>query len=200
MSEDSGQNTTQTPDGATEQTANVDELMSRLDKLEAHNRNLTADVKQWREKAKSARTEMESKETERMQEANDFKGLYEKSMEQINELRSQINDEKKVNLKKSFHLEVAKYGADAQDADLLVAALNSKSDRVAYDKDANKWEGIPEAISELKSEKPFLFRQEQPTMVSSRPQQIVDKERTLEDEIRDNPSAVLDAALKKHFT
>ena len=200
MDQNSGQNPDQAPEGVAESNLDVNELMGRLDRLEAHNKNLTADVKQWREKAKSARSEMESKEMERMKDDNNFKGLYEKSMEQINELKSQINDEKKVNLKKSFHLEVAKHGADAQDADLLVAALNSKGDRVAFDKDANKWEGISEAIAELKSEKPFLFKSEKPAMVNSRPQQIVDQERTWQDELKENPAALLDAAIKKHFS
>ena len=198
MEDVSGQEPTQTPDG--EQATSAEELQTRLDKLEAHNRNLTNDLKQWRDKAKTTRSEMEERENERLKEANDFKGLYEKSMEQINDLKSQINDEKKVNLKKSFHLEVAKHGADAQDPDLLVAALNSKSDRVAYDKEANKWEGIPEAITELKTEKPFLFVSDKPSMVNSRPQAIQEKEKSIEEQIQENPGALLDMAIKQHFS
>jgi len=199
--QNSGQNDGQASDEVKQtETVDVNALMSRLDKLESHNANLTNDVKEWRTKAKAVKTEMESKEQERMHESNDFKGLYEKSVNEVAEMKNTLLNQKKVGLRNTFNYEVAKHAGDAQDTDLLIAALNSKSSSVAYDNENDSWQGIPDAITELRTEKPFLFKTDKPGMVSGRPQTVPVKEQTLDEAMMEDSSGILAKAIGQLLT
>jgi len=164
-------------------TVDVEALMGRLDKLEAHNQNLSRDVKEWRTKYKGLKSEAEEKEVNEMQQSENFKGLYEKQQEKVLELQESMNSMRKNSLKSAFKYEVAKHAPDAQDTELLIAALQKKQDKFAYDNDNSKWEGIDSALDEVRSETPFLFKQEKVQMVNGRPAKITEEKPKTVDEM-----------------
>ena len=174
---------------------NVEELKGRMDKLESYNDKLLSETKQWRQKFKSLRSETDEKETQNLQEKNDFKGLYEKSNEKLMEMQQRITDEKKSSVKSAFKYEVAKLAPDAQDADALVHMLNGKTDIIGFDKDLNKFVGVDDAISEIRSEKSWMFKTEKPGMVNGRPQKVVTKERSLNEMLDDDSNGVLNSVI-----
>ena len=121
-------------------TVDVNELAVRMEKLESYNSKLLEETKQWRGKFKNLRTEVDGRETQAMQDKNDFKGLYEKNQEELAGLRQEIKKEKITNLESDFRLMAARHAPDAEDPELLVAVLNRKKGSVAYDHDNKQWE------------------------------------------------------------
>jgi predicted nuclease with TOPRIM domain len=182
--------------GEQEQSVDVNELVSRLDKLESYNAKLLDEAKTTNRKYKQFRADVEEKEKTQMQENNDFKGLYERAIEESSELKQKIQEKERVSVKNSFKYEAAKHAPDTIDPDLLIAALNTKKETIAYDHDASLWKGVDQAINELRSEKPFLFREEKVGMSNGRPQAVLNKEKTFEEQFKDDPDSIWENALK----
>lgn len=176
-----------------------DDVLSRLEKLESYNEKLLSETKQWRQKYKGLKTEVEEKDTMRMQEGNDFKGLYEKTLEELSVTKATVAEKERSAIKSSFKYEAAKYAPDTVDSELLIAALNSKKNVVAYDSEEG-WKGIDSAIGELRKEKPYLFNSEKMGMINGRPQAVAVKEKTIEEALDEDTSGVLAGALSQLFS
>jgi hypothetical protein len=186
--------------GSEQEEVNVGALKERLDKLESYNEKLKAEAIDWRKKYKGHKAEVDETESKRMQESNDFKGLYEKAMDEIGNMKQTVAEKERTSLKNSFKYEAARHASDTVDPDLLIAALNTKKEVVAYDHEAGDWKGIDQAVNELRNEKPFLFKQEKPGMANGRPQGVPVKEQSIEEAIEEDSSGVLSMALEKLFT
>ena len=186
----------QQPEGEQEQTIDADALVQRLEKLENSNKRLLDESKSWKAKYQGVRTEVEQQQTEQMQEANDFKGLYEKMVDKVNILQDEIRSEKKGSLESTLKYEVAKNARDADDPDLLLAAIQlKKKDVVSYDREHGSWVGVDDAINDLRKTNPGLFSQDKPGMISGRPGSAVPKEKTVDEMITEDPNSVLNTAL-----
>ena len=172
-----------------------DELIKRMERLESSNERLLDESKAWKAKYQSVKSEVEQRETEQMQETNDFKGLYEKAIQKAQSLEDEIKNEKKSALESTLKYEVAKNAKDAEDTDLVLAALKlKKKDMLGYDREAGVWKGVDQAIDDLRVTNPGLFLKEKPGMENGRPQPVPEK--TVDELITDNPSAVLNEVLK----
>lgn len=179
------------------ETVDVETLTQRLEALENSNQRLLSESKQWKNKYQSVRSEADKKEQEAMAQSNDFKGLYERSLSQIDELKNELVGEKKGKLETGLKYEVAKYGKDAEDMDILLAAVKTKKrDVVGYDTEADSWRGVDSAVDELRKSNPGLFRSSVPGMENGRPRAAVPKEQTIEEKIAESPNGVLEDALK----
>lgn len=198
-----GQN--QMPEGeqAREQLPNVDVkgLISRLDQLEKSNARILDESKMWKSKYQSVRTEVEQKEKEVLEQNNDFKGLYERTLAQVNELKGQVTSLTEDKYGTALKYEVAKYGKDAEDMEILEAAVKTKKrDLVGIDKETGQWRGVDLAVEELRKSHPGLFSQMTPGHESGRPNAIVPQEKTLDERINEDPSGFLRESLKNFLS
>lgn len=176
----------------------AEELLARMERLEKSNQRLLDESKTWKAKYQSIKSESEEKQTQQMQEANDFKGLYEKTLEKAKSLEEAIKLEKKTALENTLKYEVAKNAKDAEDTDLLLAAIKlKKKDLLGYDSDNGLWKGVDLAIDELRVSNPGLFVKDKPTMINGRPQSAVTKEKTMDELILENPNSVLNSVLSE---
>lgn len=179
-----------------EQKVDVDALTNRLDSLEKSNQRLLDESKTWKSKYQNVKSEVEQKETEVLAQNNDFKGLWEKSEAEKQVLRDELVETKKSGLETSLQFEVAKYGKDAEDTDILLAAVKTKKrDVLGYDKDSRKWQGVDVAVEELRKTNPGLFLNTIPGMENGRPQSAVEKTKTVDERIDEDPLSVLNEAL-----
>jgi len=188
----------QQPEQVTEPAVDVEALVQRVEALENSKDRLLQESKQWKAKYQSVKTEAENKEHEAMAQNNDFKGLYEKTINQVEELKNQLVQEKKSKLEAGLKYEVAKHGKDAEDVDILLAAVKTKKrDVVGFDADAGAWQGVDSAIDELRKTNPGLFKHSVPGMETGRPNAALPKEKTIEERIVETPNGVLEDALKE---
>lgn len=189
----------QTPEmESKEPEVNVSELVSRVERMEQSNKRLLDESKTWKQKYQNVRSEQEEKETQVLAEKNDFKGLWEKSQQEIGALKDELIDSKKNSLETALQFEVAKFGKDAEDTDILLAAVKTKKrDVLGFDKEAKKWQGVDVAVEELRKSNPGLFKSTVPGMETGRPGSAVEKEKTVEELINEDPMAVLKTQLAK---
>lgn len=173
----------------------ANELMERLERLESSNQRLLDESKSWKSKYQQTKAEIEQQETQKMQQSNDFKGLYEKAQQEINSLKATHEDERRNSLKATLKYEVAKNARDAEDVDLLISALTAKQGSLAYDKESKHWEGVESAIGELRKEKPFLFSKERVGMANGRPADNPPKEKSAREKLAEDPNAMLNEVL-----
>lgn len=193
-----GEGQTNEPELVEEPKVDVDDLTARMERMEASNKRLLEESKTWKTKYQDVRTAADDKVTEDLQQQNDFKGLYEKSQATNEELRIDLLETKKSGLETSLQFEVAKEGSDAEDIDILLAAVKTKKrDVLGYDKEARRWEGVGQAIEELRKSNPGLFKSNVVGMENGRPQSAVTKEKTVEELIIEDPMAVLKEQLAK---
>jgi len=193
-----GEGQTNEPELVEEPKVDVDDLTARMERMEASNKRLLEESKTWKTKYQDVRTAADDKITGDLQRQNDFKGLYEKSQATNEELRVDLLETKKAGLETSLQFEVARHGRDAEDVDILLAAVKTKKREVlGYDKEAKKWEGVDQAIEELRKSNPGLFKSNVVGMENGRPQSAVTKEKTVEELIVEDPMAVLKEQLAK---
>ena len=199
MSEQSEQGVQNQESGTGVDTApqiDVNELAQRVEQLESSKARLLEESKTWKSKYQSAKAEQEQKETQAMQESNDFKGLYEKAQQDVMELKQRIESDKTESLKSSLRYEVAKNAKDAQDVDLLVNVV-AGSDLIAYDHEAKQWKGITDAVGAARKEKSFLFDRERVGLANGRPANEPPKEKSVREKLAEDPNAVLNDVLGK---
>ena len=186
------------PEGEQEPKIDVDELTAKVERLEKSYNRVLDESKSWKAKYQGVRSEVEEQQTQQMHESNDFKGLYEKTLEKANHLEEMIKSEKKSALENTLKYEVAKTARDAEDTDLLLAAIKlKKKDLLGFDSENGVWKGVGEAVEELRVSNPGLFVKEKPGMVNGRPQSAVPKDKTVDELIDEDANSVLNVALKE---
>jgi len=193
----------QVPSPELDQNQNVDvsDLTSRLEALENSNKRLLEESKQWKSKYQTVRSEVDNREREALESQNDFKGLYERAMSEQEALKSQLTENKKKNLRTSLQYEVAKHGSDAQDVEILLAAVQTKKkDLIQYDNEDGSWKGIDLAVDELRKSHAGLFKQDLPGFESGRPSTVKVEEKTVSELLREDSNAVLKDVFKKHLS
>jgi len=180
-----------------ETTVDVDALVNRIEALEQSKDRLLNESKSWKSKYQSVVGKMEEKENQAMTERNDFKGLYEKSQGQIMDLQERAKAEQKKRLETALMYEVARHGRDAEDTEILLAAVKTKKkDVLGYDSDSDAWHGVDTAIDDLRKTNPGLFKSNLPGTPDGRPKAAVPVEKTVDELISEDPNAVLNDALK----
>lgn len=174
----------------------VNEMMARLEKLESSNSRLLEESRTWKSRYQQTKAEIEQEKTQKMEQSNDFKGLYEKAQQELAAANQAREDEKKESLRATLKYEVAKNAKDAEDVDLLIAAITSKQGSLAYDKENRHWEGVESVIGEIRKEKPFLFNRERVGLANGRPSNEAPKEKSAREKLAEDPNAMLNELLK----
>lgn len=185
-------------EGKEKEQVDTQDLVQRLEGLERSYNRVLDESKTWKSKYQNAKAEADKREHAQLEESNDFKGLYEKTLAQVDDLKTLVQQEKKSKLETSLKYEVAKHGKNARDLDILLAAVKTKKkDLLGYDAENEQWKGVDVAVEDLRRMGLGLFEDNTPGMESGRPQAIVPKEKTVDDLIEEDASAVLRDALKQ---
>lgn len=193
-------NTPENPEVVEPSTPDATAMASEIANLKASNTRLLGESKGWKTKYQNERSTAEQQETEKLQAKDDYKGLYEQELKKVSGLQVDLLDSKKDGLKASLKLEVSKHAKDAVDIDDIIYNISKNATSFAYDKDNKKWDGIDKQVEELRVSKPNLFDAEKVTMIDGRPSNMVHKNKTEDELIKENPLAVLDDAIANLLT
>lgn len=150
---------------------NVEALMERLEKVEQTNQRLLNESKTYKEKYQGLRSEVETKEKQKLEESENWKELLEMEKNKKFELEQSYKDLRKKTLREKINFEVARHAKDAHDAgDVISAIFNDAKDLVHIDEENLSVSGIKEAVEFVKQRKPYYFDSKKSVgMPSSRP-------------------------------
>jgi molecular chaperone GrpE (heat shock protein) len=187
-------------EGNTDSTNNVDvnALMQRMEKLEATNNRLLHESKKYKTKAQSVNAEKESLEEKTLIESKNWEEILARRERKIQELTSDLEAKDKRVAKKEFEFSVSRYAGDAKDSRDVIN--NIDRGLIAFNDSTQEFEGIEDAINDVRSRKPWLFK-ERPSekTVNHRPPSNGPKEKSLADRIAENPNDVLTDVLAEYF-
>lgn len=163
------------------QEVDVQGLQEKLETLQKSYERVLNESKSHAEKYKSLRDKMTNDEQQRLEQSGDLKQLLELEKRKRQEVEQRLTDTRKTALKKSLNFEIAQFANDAHDITDVISNV-TKSDLVNYNEDTLQFEGINEAVTMLRENKPYLFRNQNiPSMVTGRPTINTPKEKSLND-------------------
>ena len=168
--------TTTEPNGEVESKKEVDveSLVQRLEQLESTNKRILDESKQYKEKYRSLRTEVEGKEQKQLEDNENWKELLDMEKNKTHGLNEQLQQFKKTALKKELEAQVARKAPDAFDVDDVIRSL--PKDAISIDEEALTIKGIDEAISTVRESKHYLFKQDKTSgQTAARPAGQLDK-------------------------
>lgn len=173
------------------------QLMEQVQQLKSSNERLLGESKNWKSKYQEVKGEVEKVEQHKLEEKKDWQGLLDLQKRKTEEIENKYGSLKKETMRRSLQLEVAKYAKDAHD--VMDIYSNLPEDQVAYNEQTMSFEGVKDAVDSLREKKNYLFtRPDLPTMASSRPE--TQKTKSVDDQIKENPKAVLDELLRQKFS
>lgn len=133
----------------------ADALMKRLEQLESTNQRILDESKTWKSKYQGLKTDVEKKESQKLEESENWKDLLEIEKNKSHELVEQLKHFKKETLRQKIHFEVAKHASDAFDVNDVIS--NLPRDILSIDEENLAVKGIEESVSFVKEKKPWLF-------------------------------------------
>ena len=188
MSENSeGENNDQKKPSLEELQKQVETLNSVNEGLVSTNERLLNQSKDWKSQLRAIEQKVDQKETENLEGKKDFQGLYERSLQKIEELSGSVMEAKRDGLKSTLKYEVSKHAKDAHSVDDVIFNLSKNKDAFAYNKEKDTWEGIEDAINDLRTSRADMFDREKLRMENGRPNKVPANEKTIDQLIEENP-------------
>jgi len=175
----------------------ITELTSTNEGLSSTNNRLLEQSQDWKSQLRAIEAKVDKKENSELHGKKDFQGLYEKTMTKLDEVNAQLLDSKKDGLKSTLKYEVSKHAKDAHSVDDVIYNLSKNPNSFAYNKEKQNWEGVEDAINDLRKNRVDMFDQEKIKMAGGRPQNVPANEKSLDDLIVEDPNAVLESMLAK---
>lgn len=146
----------------------VEALVQRIEQLESTNRRILDESKQYKDRFRSLKSEVESKEKAELEESENWKELLDMEKNKSHELNSKLQDFKRKSLQKEMMLQVAKRVPDAYDVDDIIKTL--PRDVLSIDEESLEIKGVDEAVTFIREKKPWMFKQEKSTgQIAGRP-------------------------------
>ena len=178
--------------------SSADDLIARIEKLEATNNRLLTESKEYKTKYQKVRSEVESKERTELESKEEWKELLEKEREEKFRINEQLHSIKKNTLKSQLRFEIAKNAKDAYSID-DIARMIPMSD-LEVDEDNLSVHGVTEAIEKLRKEKTYLFQNEKTAkMVTERPSAFDNEPLSYGEELKKARNHMeIEAVMKKH--
>jgi uncharacterized protein YoxC len=175
----------------------VQALSEQNEQIVASKKALQDDLYNTRQKYKSLKSDVQREKEEILSEKGSIEEKNAYWEQKYNESQADLSKKQKDLLIKDLTLKVASSARDAHDVNDIVENVAKMKDIVKLDEDDMKWIGVDDAISKLKEDKSYLFKQEQAVgTVSGRPQSQVEKPKSIQDQINDDPHAVFGELLK----
>lgn len=174
----------------------VNDLMKRVEQLESSKNRLLEESKGWKEKYQGLKTNVEKENEQKLTENEQWKELVEIEKNRRFELESKVKDLTTLSMQKDLQYKVAALAKDAYNVDDVVTAV-SRSGMLNIDKEAGTITGIEEAYNMVRQEKPYYFDTTKKSgMSAGKPDTMVPKEKTLDEQLEENPNDVLASVLK----
>lgn len=161
------QSTNEVAQETTEQL-DVKAVLERLNQLEQTNARLLDESREYKTKYKGLRTEVETKEKEKLEAQENWKELLEMERNKNFELHEKFKMTKKQTLKQKLNFEVARHAQGAFDINDVITAL--PQDIIEIDEENLEVKNVDQAVAFVKEKKPYLFNSKQSVgMVDGRP-------------------------------
>ena len=152
----------------TEEQVDVQALLKRVEQLEASKERILEESKQYKNKYRELRNNVETEQKQKLEESENWKELLDIEKNRAHTLNEELASTKKRVLKKELNFQVARYASDAFDVDDVINSL--PKDMIEIDQESLSVKGVDTAVSFLKEKKPYLFNTgKKPGMASSRP-------------------------------
>jgi oligoendopeptidase F len=151
-----------------EQQVDINAVMNRLEQLEQTNQRLLEESKQYKNKYRGLRDEVETKEKAKLEESENWKELLDREKNEKMQLADQVRSYKQQTLKQNINFEVARHAPNAFDVNDVITSL--PKDMLQMDEETLEVKGIEDAVNLVKEKKPWLFDTKKSTgMASQRP-------------------------------
>lgn len=174
----------------------MEALAKRVEQLESSNSRLLDESKGWKEKYQGLKGHIEKEQESKLTENEQWKELVEIEKNRRFELESKVKDLTTLSMQKDLQYKVAALAKDAYNVDDVVTAV-SRSGMLNIDKEAGTITGIEEAYNMVRQEKPYYFDTTKKSgMSAGKPDTMVPKEKTLDEQLEENPNDVLASVLK----
>lgn len=174
----------------------MEALAKRVEQLESSNSRLLDESKGWKEKYQGLKGHIEKEQESKLTENEQWKELVEIEKNRRFELESKVKDLTTLSMQKDLQYKVAALAKDAYNVDDVVTAV-SRSGMLNIDKEAGTITGIEEAYNMVRQEKPYYFDTAKKSgMSAGKPDTMVPKEKTLDEQLEENPNDVLASVLK----
>jgi len=188
----SEENSTEQP----QPTIDVEALAKRVEQLESSKNRLLEESKSWKEKYQGLKTNVEKENENKLTENEQWKELVEIERNKRFELESKVKDLTTMTMQKDLQYKVASLAKDAHNVEDVVTAV-SRSGLLDIDKETGTIRGIEEAYNKIREEKPYYFDTAKKSgMSGGRPDDMIPKEKSLDEHIAENPNEVLASVLK----
>ena len=189
-------NTEENSEVKNEQTIDVEALAKRVEQLESSKNRLLEESKSWKEKYQGLKGHVEKEQESKLTENEQWKELVEIEKNKRFELESKVKDLTTLTMQKDLQYKVASLAKDAHNVDDVVTAI-SRSGLLDIDKETGSIRGIEEAYNKVREEKPYYFNTAKKSgMSAGKPDNMLPKEKTLDEQIAEDPNAMLANVLK----
>lgn len=175
---------------------NLEQIMSKVEKLEASNSRLVEQSKDWKDKYYRSMQEKEKENEAKLTDNEQWKELVEIEKNKRFELESKVKNLATVSMQKDLQYKIASLAKDAYDVDDVVAAV-SRSGLLDLDKESGTINGIEEAYNKVREEKPHYFDlTKRSGMSAGKPDAMLQESKSIDDKIAEDPNAMLADVLK----
>lgn len=177
-------------------TIDVEALAKRVEQLESSNNRLLDESKSWKEKYQGLKGNVEKENEAKLTENEQWKELLEMEKNKVHDLQSKVKNLTTTTMQRDLQYRVASLAKDAYNVDDVVTAVG-KTQMLQIDSETGSISGIEEAYNAVRSEKPYLFNTAKRSgMDAGRPEDMTPKEKSIDEQIAENPNDVLGQVLK----
>lgn len=188
-----------------ENTTNVEEqktavdleaVMAKVEQLESSNARLLDESKGWKEKYKGLKENVEKETETKLAQSDQYKELYELEKEKRFDNEQKVRELTTATMQKDLQYKVASLAKDAYDLDDVISNI-SKTGLLDIDKESGTIKGVEDAYNAVRDKKPYLFSNEKRSgMAGGKPGLMIPKEKTIDEQIEENPNDILANVLK----
>jgi len=136
----------------------LDEYKSRLTQLEKTNARILEEHKRDKQRLKKYMSEKDELEQKRLKEAGQFEDLYHKQRETTEQWQDRYSTLEKRALGKDLDMQMARHASDLAVSSKLLRVALEDYEQVQVDSETLEWQGVKEAIADLREKQPSLFR------------------------------------------
>lgn len=141
-----------------ENSYDANELLKRVEQLEASKDRVLQESKEWKQKYWDLKNQSEKQQEEKLAKSENWKELLERERQKREQYEGQYQGLKKAVLQKDLHYQVAKLCPDAYDIEDVINSL--PRDVIQINEQELSISNIDEAISLVKERKAHLFKKD----------------------------------------
>ena len=177
-------------------TIDVEALAARVEQLESSKNRLLEESKGWKEKYQGLKTNVEKESEAKLTENEQWKELLDLEKNKVHELSSKVKNLTTTTMQKDLQFKIASLAKDAHNVEDVVTAV-SKTGMLNLDTETGSITGIEEAYNKVREEKPYFFNTAKKSgMDAGRPNDMIPQEKSVEEQISEDPNSLLADVLK----